>query len=83
MTNMGMPNDDVMGAAAVSIFASTLLVAYHKLPHVDEALHYYKENDRRLFVVMRTCHIVITTAMLLNMKYMMGWIIHAAWRLLS
>lgn len=72
-------DDDAMGAAFVGFFATMVLLAYHKLPHVNEALHFYKENDRRLFIAMRVCHIVISTAMALNAKFLIGWLVRVAW----
>lgn len=73
-------DDDVMGAAFVSFFAAMVLLAYHKMPHVNEALHFYKENDQRLFVVMRVCHLVISTAMAFNAKFLLVWLVRMAWR---
>lgn len=74
-----MEKEDLLGAVFVAFFAATVLVSYHKLPHVNEALHFYKENDARLFIAMRTCHMVISTAMALNIKFIFGWAIKVAW----
>lgn len=73
-------SDDVLGAAFVAFFAAMVLLAYHKMPHVNEALHFYKENDQRLFITMRACHLVISTAMALNAKFLVVWIVKAVWR---
>lgn len=73
-------HDDALGAAFVGFFAMMVLLAFHTLPHVNEALHFYKENDRRLFVVMRLCHLVISTAMALNGKFLVVWMIRAVLR---
>lgn len=70
------PTDDLMGAAFVGFFAGMVLLAIHKMPNVNEALHYYKENDPMLFVAMRTCHILISLAMVMNTKYMIGWLVY-------
>lgn len=76
---MKVSKDDLMGAAFVALFAGTVLLAYHKLPRVNEALHFYKENDRRMFIAMRTCHILISTAMALNAKFIIAWVIQLVW----
>lgn len=73
-------DDDVLGAAFVGFLAAMVLIAYHKLPEVNEALHYYKENDQRLFVLMRVCHLVISTAMALNAKFLLMCIARVVWR---
>lgn len=72
-------NDDVLGASFVAFFAATVLLTYHKMPRVNEALHFYKENDQRLFIVMRVCHIVISTAMALNTKFLLVWMVKLVW----
>lgn len=70
---------DVVGAAFVALFAAMVLLAYHKLPNVSEALHFYKENDQYVFVAMRTCHFVISISMALNAKFLIGWILKLVW----
>lgn len=75
-----MQNDDLLGAIMVSLFASTVLLAYHKTPNVNEALHYYKENNQMLFIAMRTCQMLITTTMVMNMKFIVGWMVQIVWQ---
>lgn len=70
---------DVLGALFVTFFAGMVLVAYHKLPDVDEALHFYKENNQYMFVAMRTCHFVISISMALNAKFIVAWLLKLAW----
>lgn len=72
--------DDVRGAAFVALFAAVVLLAYHKLPKVNEALHFYKENDQYTFIAMRTCHFVISISMALNAKFLVGWILKLLWQ---
>lgn len=67
-------SDDLIGASFVGFFATLVLVAFHKMPDVNEALHFYKENDQGMFIAMRTCHVVISTAMVMNTRYILGWI---------
>lgn len=78
-TNHIQITDDVLGAAFVAFFAGMILVAYHKLPNVHEALHFYKENDQHMFIAMRTCHLVISVAMALNAKFLIVWIVGMLW----
>lgn len=75
-----MEEADLLGAAFVALFAATVLLSYHKLPNVNEALHFYRENDARLFIAMRTCHLVISTAMALNLRFILVWVIKLAWK---
>ena len=70
---------DLLGAAAVVAFAGIVIVAYHRTPRVNEAIHYYKEHDRRAFVAMRSCYYVIATATVLNARHLVGWAMHGAW----
>lgn len=73
------PTDEIMGACFVTFFAAMVLLAYHKMSHVDEALHFYKETDQRLFVAMRTCHLVITTMMVMNGKFLLVIAVKLVW----
>lgn len=80
---MTTTTDDVMGAAFVALFATTVLVALAKLPNVDEALHFYQEDDPRVFVAMRACQVVITTAMVVNARFIIGWALQGCLRRLA
>lgn len=72
--------EEILGAVFVTFFAGLVLVAYHKLPHVDESLHFYKENNQYMFLAMRTCHFVISISMALNAKFIAAWILKLAWQ---
>lgn len=76
---MMMETNDLVGATFVAIFAAVVLVVHHRVPRVNEALHYYKEHDRSKFIAMRTCHIIISTGMALNMRYVLAWLVKIVW----
>lgn len=64
---------DIIGAICVSVFAGVVLFSYHNIPYVNEALHYYKDHDKRKFVAMRTSYIIISTALAFNARYLLSF----------
>lgn len=68
-----------MGASVVAVFAAAVMVAHSRMPRVNEALHYYREHDRTKFIAMRTCHVIISTGMALNVRYVVAWLLKVVW----
>lgn len=75
-----MDTSDLVGATVVAVFAAAVMVVHRNLPRVNEALHYYREHDRSKFIAMRTCHVIISTGMAMNLRYVLGWFVRVVWK---
>lgn len=75
-----MGSNDLLGAGIVAVFAAAVMVVHRRMPRVNEALHYYREHDRSKFIAMRTCHVIISTGMALNVRFVLAWLLKLVWR---
>lgn len=74
---------DIIGALCVSVFAGIVIFSYHNVPNVNEALHYYKDNDKQKFIAMRTSYIIISTALAFNSRYLLAFLYRKACQMIK